>query len=550
MTARRKREYLILGGTAACIALAMALRVLSRVLPGSHPVLTLSRSAIYIVLMSAWSVSLRRRVIQTQARRYLTAAAALTVLWLALRTVKYSLPNGCAPGRYLWYLYYLPMLFIPTLSVFIALSLGRAENYRLPRWANLLYLPAAALLSFVLTNDLHQLVFSFPTGVMSDLDYGYAPGYYVVVGYMGLCLAAAFLLMLFKCRLPHSKTYLFRPLIPIFFLIIYCIAYATGVHWVWVLAGDLTVTVCLGVAAIFESCIRCGLIPSNVGYEELFAATTIGAQITNAAFAVTHASAGAQPIAKEHLAEASRGTVSLNRNTLLKAHPLETGYVFWQEDISELADTEEQLELTREELRETGDILKAEREQKARWLRLREENRLYDRIEQDTALSLSQLRDRIARLRQTGDITAARQILAEIVVIGTYIKRRSNLIFVASQRGTVTADELRLCLNESAANLPLCGAECRVTVDLQGAYAAEDIYRIYDLFEAVVEESLGSLRSLLLVAEERGGAVQTHICVSAGASLLPLAARFPALEIEQDEDTLWYLTLPKGGARE
>ncbi len=230
MTARRKREYRILCGAAACIALAMALRVLSRVLPGSHPALTLSRSAIYIVLMSAWGISLRRRILQTQVRRYLTAVAALTVLWLALRTVKYSLPNGCAPGRYLWYLYYLPMLFIPTLAVFIALSLGRAENYRLPRWANLLCLPAAALLSFVLTNDLHQRVFSFPSGVMSDLDYGYAPGYYVVVGYMGLCLAAAFLLMLFKCRLPHSKTYLFRPVIPILLLFFYCMAYATGVH--------------------------------------------------------------------------------------------------------------------------------------------------------------------------------------------------------------------------------------------------------------------------------------------------------------------------------
>lgn len=37
MTAQRKREYRILCGATACIALAMALRILSRVLPGSHP---------------------------------------------------------------------------------------------------------------------------------------------------------------------------------------------------------------------------------------------------------------------------------------------------------------------------------------------------------------------------------------------------------------------------------------------------------------------------------------------------------------------------------
>ena len=48
------------------------------------------------------------------------------------------------------------MLFIPLLCVLVALSLGKPENYRLPKWTGLLYLPTTLLLLLVLTNDLHH----------------------------------------------------------------------------------------------------------------------------------------------------------------------------------------------------------------------------------------------------------------------------------------------------------------------------------------------------------------------------------------------------------
>ena len=38
-----------------------------------------------------------------------------------------------AVDSYLWYGYYFPMLFIPLLCVLVALSLGKPENYRLPK---------------------------------------------------------------------------------------------------------------------------------------------------------------------------------------------------------------------------------------------------------------------------------------------------------------------------------------------------------------------------------------------------------------------------------
>jgi hypothetical protein len=82
------------------------------------------RSAIYIGLFAAWGFSVRRRVAQAQASRYMAAIAVLMVFWMAVRTAKYFFVQAPDAARYLWYFYYLPMMFVPLLAVFIAFSLG------------------------------------------------------------------------------------------------------------------------------------------------------------------------------------------------------------------------------------------------------------------------------------------------------------------------------------------------------------------------------------------------------------------------------------------
>lgn len=154
--------------------------------------------------MTWWGVSLRQRIIQTQVRRYLEATAALCVLWLSIRTVKFFFAAAPAAIHYLWYGYYFPMLFLPPLCVLVALSLGKPENYRLPKWTSLLYIPAVLLLLLVLTNDLHQLVFVFPADAAAwlDTDHGYGVGYFIVMGWIALGMVTAIVTML--SQIPRS----------------------------------------------------------------------------------------------------------------------------------------------------------------------------------------------------------------------------------------------------------------------------------------------------------------------------------------------------------
>ena len=535
-----KKRFLYVLGVLALIAFAMWLRYASRHIFHS-PAVNHLRSGIYVFLFSAWCYSIWMRIVQTQVRRYLLAISVLMVLWILLRSIKFSIDNMDA-GRWLWYFYYFPMLLIPMLSVFVSLSLGKGEDFQLPRWTKLLYFPTLLLLLLVLTNDLHQQVFSFPSGVLSDRAYRYEGGYFLVLGWEALCAGFAFLSMVKNCRIPRSRRIRWLPLVPLALSLAYACAYVKKVYWVWVLAGDMTVAQCLIFASILECCIQCGLIQSNLGYDELFEATSLPVQITDPAFCSQYVSVAMQgALPQSELRQMQQDAVHLGDDTLLKRHKLRRGWVFWKEDISALNQVQKELELTRDELRDTGDVLAAEKAQHARWLKLTEENRLYDMMEAQTARQIAMLRDLLAELQKTEDPDRARHLLGQVIIIGTYIKRRSNLIFVGEQRGAISVQELRLCLNESSENISIYGSDCKTVIKGEGRLTVGQATQVYDLFEAVVEAELESLRALL-ISIEVGKWVEIALCVSGAEPLCGLRTRFPDLEWEQDEDGLQYVT--------
>ena len=183
MSKATKKSLLYAPGVLTLIAFAMWLRYASRHIFHS-PAVSHLRSGTYVFLFSAWCYSLWTRIVQTQVRSYLPAISVLVVLWILLRSIKYSIENTDAECR-LWYFYYFPMLFIPILSVFVSRSLGKGEDFRLPQWTKLLYVPTLLLLLLVPTNNLHRQVFSFPSGVLSDQAYRYESGYFFVwVGWL------------------------------------------------------------------------------------------------------------------------------------------------------------------------------------------------------------------------------------------------------------------------------------------------------------------------------------------------------------------------------
>lgn len=540
MSLLRKRKYGVVLLVAVLMICAVCARVAARY--GYYAeVLSIVRALIYIGLLAAWGISVQTRIIQTQVRRYLLVIAGLMLLWLTLRTVKYNTYHMTAE-RFLWYGYYLPMLFIPVLAVLVALSLGKPENYRLPKWTHFLYLPSALLFLLVLTNDLHQLVFFFPTGVLSTREYDYGIGYYVVLAWMVLCAAAALVIILAKCRIPQSRRYLWLPVVPFALALGYCAAYIKGVYWVWLLAGDLTVSMCLIITAIFESCIQCSLIQSNTHYAELFHASTIGALITDRDFSVACAAENARSVDSQTLMAAAESPVVTADGIRISEAPIRWGHVFWEDDISPMLAVLKELDDTREELQSYGSILQAENAQKARRKKLEEQERLYRAMQEKAAAPAVRLSNLAKALQGVQDADAARFLLWKMTVIGAYLKRRSNLIFLADRDGMVPVSEVALCLNESMDNLRLHVRRCASRLDFEGELRLETAAALYDFFEAAIELAMDDLSGAAATVTRKEDACVLSLMLQCGTDLTSLRAAYPDASVE-NEDGVWYCTL-------
>lgn len=174
--------------TAVLVAAVILGAVLARIL-GVYNIypktMGIFRSLLYMGLFIVWGFSARQRIIGARARRYLTTIAILMILWFIVRSLKYYFVTTPVIVRYLWYFYYPALLMIPMLAALTAISIGKREEDPLPKSVAFLYVPAVLLVLLVLTNDLHQLVFRFPTydTVWSDKDYSYGYGYYAKVVY-------------------------------------------------------------------------------------------------------------------------------------------------------------------------------------------------------------------------------------------------------------------------------------------------------------------------------------------------------------------------------
>lgn len=497
------------------------------------------RSFIYIGMFAAWGLSVRQRIVQNQVRRYLTGVSLLLILWFTLRSAKYFIfwqPNVI---RYLWYLYYLPMLFIPTLALLIAMSLGKPDKYKLPKSVWLLFAVSGALLILVLTNDLHQLVFSFSKNadIWSDESYGYGVCYFAVIGWQALCAVAALVVMLFKCRLKNRKLR-FLPVIPLIVSLNYLVLNYIGIPWQKELFGDVTAFQSLMYMLCFEACIACGYIHSNSRYADLFASSVgTSAQITDMSFNVRYAAMDTKPISRKKMMHAIQSPVTLADGLNLHTMPIGGGYAVWTEDVSALLEARENFEGLAEELAERNEILRYEYKREARRRRVEEQNRLYDLLRCTTQAQInriSTLTKEYQKINKT-EPTRAKTLLAEIAVLCSYIKRRKHLTLLADRDCSVAIAELVGAFTESLQALKLLNvrttffADSRLSV-LPGKSAAE----IFDFYEQVIESDLENISSIQVsLAYVEGLRLSVNICCKADLSSLAFKGN---IRYETDDD--------------
>lgn len=514
------------------IAIAYACRMLAKFDIGG-PAVNHIRTALYLLLFTLWGFSLGRRIIQRQALHCLRLTAALMLLWLILRTLKYSVVTGPAAGRYIWYLYYLPMLFLPLLCVYIALSMGKSEDYRLSRGTGMLSIIPAALFLLVITNDLHQQVFAFKSGVPGlpvSGTYSYRPLYFICLGWMVVCMAFSLVCLFRKSRIPSGEGKRITPFVLGCAMLLYSILYLSGIPAVRWWFGDMNVMFCLLYAAIYESCIRCRMIPSNTGYVELFEASTLAACIADRSGRIVLRSRAAG----EDMTCPQEGQRIVRPDGMrISSAPISGGYAVWQDNVRQLAELRTRLNANKEEMERNKKKLKDAYLVQKSLHELTEKNRIYNELEAKHSRQTAQMRQMLAQCERSGP-AERRSLLKKVLLLGTYIKRSANLYFLSSEYQWLPQQELRLTVDEAVRALTACGTECGVIYRTTEPMRASEVVRLFDLLEIVAETTVDDLRSLFISVSDSA----MDLSVECAADLSAIAS--PEVTVRQ-EDGLWLI---------
>ena len=551
MIERKKRTLMKVGIVLFAVAAAYAFRFIGN--ESFYSVLfSYLRSFIYIGLFAAWGLSVRRRIVQKQVSQYLTGIAALLILWFSFRCAKYFIFWQPTAVRYLWYLFYLPMLFIPILALLVAMSLGKPDDYRLPKSTAVLWIISGALLALVLTNDLHQLVFTFPEDaeVWSDGLNGYGAGSFVVIGWQILCMMSALVVMLIKCRLKNGKRKLW-PVIPMAVSLAYLALNYMNVRWFKLLFGDITAFQSLMYMLCFEGCITCGFIHSNSRYFDLFSSSVgTSAEITDKNFNVRYAARNARNIPKNDIMKAERGPVATEDGLTVHTMPVNGGYAVWTEDVSALLAIKEEAESLAEELNERNKLLRYEYKREAKRRKIEEQNRLYDLLQAATQTQINKISVLTKEYQKINKINSekAKYLLAEIAVLCSYIKRRKHLTLLIDRDYKVSITELVRAFTESLQTLKLLNvcsaffAENEPSM-LSGKTAAA----IFDFYEQVIEADLENISNIQVsLADVEGLRLSVNIRCKADLSPFALGGNV-RYETDGDAGYQHLIFLPEGG---
>ena len=518
----RQTIYVALA-TAACIAVAVVCRVIPRQADVSVLLskgLNVARSLIYVGLFSAWGLSIYLRVTQVEARKFLIAIAILTALWIVTRAFKQLYVLNEDAVRYLWYSYYIFITLIPTLALFVALNLGQREGYKLPKYYYALFIPALVLIALALTNDLHQFYFIFPedASVKGESDYSYGAGVFVCAAWDIICGIASVVLMFKKCRIERTKKFLWIPIVPFVLVVLYVALYALDVPFVLAIGWDLAVFESLSFIFFLESCIRCGFIQTNALYADLFATAGISARIYDEDYNLKYSAREVFEYPVETLKIAESGAIVLPDGKRINNMRIHGGRAVWVEDMKELLDLQNQLIEAREDLRDRKEFLEYEYKQEEAHKIVEEKNRLYDLLQDKTQKQFDEIEE-LSKKYENASEENKRKILAEIVVLGSYIKRRKDFVLLVDKNQKLSSDPLTNALGESYRALSLLGVKGGYAVKVERELNGKTLTDAYDFFERVVERTFNEAKYINFRMFEVGGVCRLSMTVDCDFSL-------------------------------
>ena len=373
------------------------------------------QTVLALAIYTIWLILLYIRIFDKTLKKYVLSIGVLLVFWMAIRMVK-RYTTGYVT-EILWYLYYIPLLMIPTFYYNCSSYLINSKNKKRRIIAIII---SIILFLLVITNSLHNIVFKIKSNIN---DYNHNIGYFIIVAWI-LCLIVVAIINLIKSSKNKGYKNIILISVTILIGIIYTILYIKNIPVIRktnmsVIIGTLF---CVGLEMMLDF----KLIPNNFRYKKIFKNSNLPLEIVSQdgkTRIVTNHSINLKENIINDIKNNKVKSIYKDNNIIKNVNVINGGYSIEEKDYSKINEYEEKLKSIQQELIEQETILQKQRKIATEIYETKLKGEIIELLDE----KIEQKRNLINELIKEMKITDIDK-MKNIKLLLNYCKRMSNLV--------------------------------------------------------------------------------------------------------------------------
>lgn len=435
---------------------------------------------LFAIFFTMWTIRLYYKLYDNKTRRYILFIGILIVFWMLIRIIR-GVTIDINIERICWYLYYLPLIFIPTLFYVCSNSLLSKMNKTRKIF---IYLISSILLILVLTNDFHELVFKFNNGIYFHNDYNHYVGYYLIFIWIFYLFGGSMIKLAINRLKIKKDLNVFLPLIVLLLGLIYTYLYILDVPYIRETNMSIvnSVLICLGIELAFYL----DLIPNNKKYIQKFFNSNLDMAIISLDGKTKYTTCSFKVIPNFILDDIKNNKVKQiyqKKNIVYDIKENKDSYVILRKDLTNIFKLKEEMLKQQKELLKQQESMKLEEKTKRELYEIKIRKDTINRVEK----KLEEKRLEAKKILMKDDIK--REDLEKVKRIIIYCKKKSMLIISEMNNEIYNEESIKILLNELIVGMSSLNIEGLVVVKNKMNIKGRIMSYLYDIVYELIENS-------------------------------------------------------------
>ena len=435
---------------------------------------------LFAILFTMWTIRLYYKLYDNKTRRYILFIGILIVFWMLIRIIR-GVTIDINIKRICWYLYYLPLIFIPTLFYVCSNSLLSKMNKKKKIF---IYLISSILLILVLTNDFHELVFKFNNGIYFHNDYNHYIGYYLIFIWIFYLFGGGMIKLAINRLKIKKDLKVFLPLVVLLLGLMYTYLYILDVPYIRETNMSIvnSVLICLGIELAFYL----GLIPNNKKYIQKFFNSNLDMAIISLDGKTKYTTCSFKVIPNFILDDIKNNKVKQiyqKKNIVYDIKENKDSYVILRKDLTNIFKLKEEMVKQQKELLKQQESMKLEEKTKRELYEIKIRKDTINRVEK----KLEEKRLEAKKILMKDDIK--REDLEKVKRIIIYSKKKSMLIISEMNNEIYNEESIKILLNELIVGMSSLNIEGLVVVKNKMNIKGRIMSYLYDIVYELIENS-------------------------------------------------------------